>query len=698
MVAGARYVLFLQYLRVSAYDSHASLCTDSSAPDAVEFGMTSTPDIGPFLHVSHFFKELRRRKVYRVAVVYAIGAVAGLELISVLLPSSRLPAWSDEFFLGLAVFGFPLVVIIAWAFEITPDGVRRTEYLEEYPRNPSIYPLIGITAAIIAAIGFWWYATQTDDRPAPSQVALNRTATVSAERPFVAVLPLENMSPDEENAYFAAGIHEEILTHLSKVSELGVFARTTMNQYEDSDFSVFEIGQELGARAVLEGSVRRDGNRVRITAQLIDPATRDHIWAETYDRELDDVFAVQSDIARRVVGSLEAKLSPKESERILKQPTDNLAAYDLYLKGRDAFRRFEESANKESIRLFKNALKLDPEYALAWAGLADAYAQRNGLFGYPHGPSAEIAAQHAFKALEIDPELAEGHKALGHAYQAQGRYDDALAAYLQAVAHAPNNYDAWQMAGSIYFFIGRYDESVRTIKHAALLAPSEVNPRYYLAHAYKFLKLDDESKTWGRSVLMLEPKHVGARILEAQFAIYEDNANEALSLVEQVILDSPDDAFAWTGAAGVAYMARDYDRTVEWANESLRVSPGNTHAYWHLTSSLLSLASLKLDNPELTNEILNDTVGSYNQRRGAGDLNWALPWDLASIYASQGNAELALEWFEHAYNQGFRFVRWIPIDPAFDELRDDPEFQGLVEQMEADVSVMRSNVIAAEKN
>jgi len=658
--------------------------------------MTPTPEIGPFMHPRRFFKELRRRNVYRVAVVYGIGAIAGLELMGALVPSSRLPSWSDELFLGLAVFGFPLVVIIAWAFEITPEGVRRTEDMEEHSNKQSAYPLIGILFVIIVSIGFWWTATRVDSSSPSSTVAVRQVAALSPERPFVAVLPLDNLSPDEENAYFAAGIHEEILAQLSKVSELGVFARTTMNQYKDSNLSIFEIGQKLGARAVLEGSVRRDGKRVRITVQLIDPVSRDHLWAETYDRELDDVFAVQSDIARRVVGSLEATLSPNERERILRQPTDSLAAYDLYLKGREALRQDDVLANKDAIRLFENALELDPSYALAWAGLADAFAQRNGRFGFPHGPSAEKAAQYASEALKIDPELAEGHKALGDAHRTQGKTAEALAAYLESLTRDPNNYDAWQMAGSIYYVIGQYDESVRAIKRAALLAPNEVNPRYLLAHAYKFLELDDESKTWGRSVLVLEPKHVGAKMLEAQFALYDGDASKALDLVEKLVLDSPDDSFAWTGAAGVAYMARDFARAVYWADKSLQIAPGNTQAYWHLTESLLGMASLRVQPPELSGDLLNGVVDKYQQRLAAGDLNWALPWDLASIYASQGNNELALEWIEFAYTEGFRFIRWIPIDPAFDELRNDPEFQGLIKKMEAEVAEMRDNVIAME--
>ncbi|NIR98898.1 MAG: tetratricopeptide repeat protein, partial [Gammaproteobacteria bacterium] len=289
----------------------------------------------------------------------------------------------------------------------------------------------------------------------------------------MAVLPLDNLSPDPANAYFAAGMHEEILTQLSKISGLGVFARTTMNQYRGTDRSIFEIGRELGAAAVLEGSVRRAGERVRITAQLIDPETQAHLWSESYDRRLDDVFAVQEDIARRVVENLAATLSPSEDARISVRPTESLAAYDLYLRGRGAYFRFDAESNREAARLFEKALDLDPEYALAWAGLGDALAQRDGRFGYPHGETAEAAVRHAQRSIDLNPELAEGYKALGAAQYKLGRREQALAAFQKAVQFDPNNYEAWNGIATVNYNLGRFDESVRTSRNAARLAPNE---------------------------------------------------------------------------------------------------------------------------------------------------------------------------------------------------------------------------------
>jgi len=673
--------------------------------------MPSKATSDPLLRLRMFLRELRRRKVYRVAVVYLIGAVAGLELMDALVPASRLPEWSDELFLGLAVFGFPLVVILAWAFELTPDGLRLTEATSDAPAGASAYPGFGLLLVIAAAAAVWWFSTRnpTDEAGQPSTqaaaqgvqlVGQNSAGQRRAEarsRPFIAVLPLENLSPDEENAYFAAGIHEEILTQLSKISGLGVYARTTMNQYRGTDRSIFEIGQELGAQAVLEGSVRRAGDRVRITAQLIDPQTEDHLWSETYDRRLDDVFAVQEDIARRVVENLAAQLSPAEDRRIAARPTANLAAYDLYLRGRDAYRQYDGEANREAVRLFGKALELDPGYALAWAGLVEAYAQRDGRFGYPHGGPAETAVQHALKSLELNPELAEGYVALGDANYKLGRQEEALDAFLKASRYDPNNYAAAGGLAIIHYNLGRFDESVKYARQSSRLAPNEIGPRSMTAHVYKFLRMDEQARQWHASMLALDPKNVPARLLTAQYATYDGDCPHALAEVEDIIQDKPEDPYAWTGAAAHAYMCREFGLAAARARESLRLAPGNTLGYWHQTGTILALALVMAGDPAAAGDIPAQALEDLRDRVAAGERRWNMLWDVAALEAASGDDERALDTMEQAYGEGFRFVRWPPFESAFDSLRKNPRYLRLMEQMEDDVAEMRARVVREEQ-
>jgi len=646
----------------------------------------------PLLRLQYFLSELRRRKVYRVVVVYVIGAVAGLELLDLLVPSSRLPEWSDELFLGLAVFGFPLVVSLAWAFEVTPEGVRLTEAAQDAPTGAKLYPLAGLLLAFAFAAVSWWQLTQDMAPPAKLPIESGQKSRAISEHPFVAVLPFENLSPNEENAYFAAGVHEEILAQLSKVSKLGVFARTTMNQYRNTDQSILEIGQELDADAVLEGSVRRVDKRVRISVQLIDPMTQAPLWSESYDRTLDDIFAVQLEIARNIVNSLEATLSPEEEKRITNRASDSLATYDLYLKGLQSYYLYSAEGNREAERLFREALELGPEYALAWTGLGRTFANRDGRYGFPHGPSSSRAEEFAKRAIEIDPGLAEGYSALGYAYYQQGKLEDSLQAFQTAVELDANNFETWVGAAMVSYNLGRFDDAVRQSRRASRLAPESNRIRSMVAHSYKFLKMDDEAKEWMRNMLMVNPNDLDAQLLQAQYAIYEGRRDEAMAMAKQIVSDHPDEAWAWTGAAGCAYVSSNYEQAVAWASESLRLEPDNTRAYWHTSEVLLQIAELRSSSEERTSEPLEQTITALETRVVEGETKWNVLWDLAAAHAATGNTGRAFDSLEKAYDEGFRFIRWLPIDPAFDSMRDEPRYKHLMRQIEADVAQMRSSL------
>jgi len=650
------------------------------------------PNVNVLSRFQHFLGELQRRKVYRVAVVYVIGAVAGLELLDVLVPASRLPEWSDELFLGLAVFGFPLALVIAWAFELTPDGIRLAEPAKVSPNSGNSFALAVLALLVLLVMVSWWTVTREANSPPLETPAEEKSVKNTTDRPFVAVLPLANLSPDENNAYFAAGVHEEILSQLSKVSSLGVFARTTMGQYQNTDRSITDIGRQLGATAILEGSVRRAGNRVRITVQLIDPVSQGPLWSETYDRTIEDIFAVQLEIARNIVTRLQATLLPEEEERIFRRATDSLAAYDLYLKGLEAHYRNTSEGNSQAVRLFEEALKLDPEYALAEAGLGHALARRDGRFGYPHGEPSELAVRHAMRAIELDPSLAEGYSALGSAQYARGHLLESLTAYRKALDLDVNNFEGWHGGAIVSYNLGRYDESVLMGIRASRLAPENASARSMVAHAYKFLKMDHESKQWMTGMLVLNPEDVSAQLLEAQFAVYEGRSEEAIAIAKGIVARNPDSAWAHTGAAGNAYVTRNYELAIEWALKSLALEPDNNLAYWHTTVVLLGMAEYKLSGDNQYRETLDLALEKLRRRVAAGEKKWNLLWDLSASYAALGEVELAMDSLEAAYKDGFRFSRWSPVDPAFDSVRNDPRYQKMMRQIEADVTEMRERL------
>lgn len=574
-----------------------------------------------------------------------------------------------------------------------------TEASETEPRRRLVWVLAAAAIVVIVGTGMWLFNSSDHPRAREEEALPSATAPVAAEdaSPTVAVLPFANLSPDEDNAYFAAGVHEDILTHLSKIDELTVIARTAVLQYQEGEKSVREIAAELDADAVLEGSVRRAGDQIRITAQLIDPSTQGHLWAETYDRRLDDVFAVQTEIARSVAQSLEATLSPAQENRLARRPTESLAAYDLYLEGREALHRAGEEANRESISLFRKALEIDPEYALAWAGLADALAEKAAHYGEVER-WAQAALEAARRAVAIDSHLAEVHTALGNAYHVEGRKEEALEAYLEAIEIAPDHWTALDKVGVIYYGFGRFDESIRILRRAARLAPNETGPRFTLAHTYKFLGLDEAAKEWMESILVLEPDHVGARLLRPQFALYDGDRERVVALCKEIVRDAPEDPLAWIGSAGLAYGARAWDHVVEWARKGLEMLPESELWYFHDVRTLLGVALLRSDRREEGVEVLREAMARHERMVELGEEEDYEPfWHLAAIHAALGNHDAALTHFERAYERGFRFPRWPPLDPAFDEIRQNPRYREILADIGEHAAEMRDLVIREER-
>src|SRR5438309_8722667 len=295
-----------------------------------------------------FFDEVRRRKVYRVAAAYIIAAGGVIQLASAAFPAWELPNWALRLVIVALLMGFPIALILAWVYDITAQGVRATPTpaMPGSHRRRNIVMLVTTGVIISAAAGFF---------------LLPRVSAHKCDK-SIAVLPFENLSDEKENAYFADGIQDDVLTNLSKIGDLKVISRTSVMQYKGAAKNVREIGKALGVATILEGTVRRVGNRVRVSVQLINADSDEHIWAEDYDRDLTDVFAIQTDLAKKIVGELQAKLSPAEQVQMEKRPTQNGEAYLAFVQAHEAFYRPDKfRANSEDAeRLFERATTLDP--------------------------------------------------------------------------------------------------------------------------------------------------------------------------------------------------------------------------------------------------------------------------------------------------------------------------------------------------
>src|SRR5713226_3870453 len=375
--------------------------------------MIAMRDASKSLLMGGFFEEVQRRKVYRVAAAYIVAAGFIIQIGSAVFPAWELPNWTFRLVVVLLLIGFPISLILAWAYDVTPQGIRATPTVAApgTHRRRNVIMLIATGVIVSAAAGFFLL-------PRASARKIDKS---------IAVLPFENLSDDKENAYFADGVQDDILTNLSKIGDLKVISRTSVMQYRGQTPNVREIGKALGVSNILEGSVRRSGNKVRVNVQLIDANTDEHVWANDYDGDVTDVFAIQTDLAQKIANELRAKLSPGEKSQMTRKPTENGEAYLAFVQAHDLSCAFEDFDKlKQSEQLYARAVELDPNFALAIA----RYSQLESWIVHTFDRSAERrqkARTLAERALQLQPDLPEAHLALGCSYYyGDNNYEAAL--------------------------------------------------------------------------------------------------------------------------------------------------------------------------------------------------------------------------------------------------------------------------------
>jgi TolB-like protein/Flp pilus assembly protein TadD len=414
-----------------------------------------------------FFCELRRRKVWRVAAGYGVVGWLIIQFATTVLPALTLPAWTARLVIVLVLAGFPIALILAWAFDVRSDGIVRTPETEPAEPCPPSLPgrrrnifTLALAGLLISAVIGYFVLKQTSSR------ALEKS---------IAVLPFANFSDDPANAYFADGIQDDVLTNLAKISALKVISRTSVLPYRGQTHNIREIGKALNVATVLEGSVRREGKRVRINVQLIDASNDRHLWAQVYDRELTDMFAVQSELAQEIAGALKATLAPGEHERIVRKPTQNGDAYLLYQEAHEIFsrpdRHHDDLARVEE--LYEKAIQLDPNFALAHARLS--HLESWMFYAVEPLPSrAEKARAAAAEAIRLEPDLAESHLAMGFVhYYVEHDYEGALKELAIARSGLPNDPGVFRAMAAIQRRQGKWQESSASYAKAVSLDPRD---------------------------------------------------------------------------------------------------------------------------------------------------------------------------------------------------------------------------------
>src|SRR5437870_1542211 len=352
------------------------------------------------MDVQKFSAELKRRNVYKVGAVYVVIAWLLIQAGSILFPTFEAPGWVMKVFVTVVAAGFPIALILAWAFELTPQGLKRTEFADELPRKSArshawIYVVV-IAGAISVSLFFLGRYT--------ASLGAGARQTESSEK-SIAVLPFENLSDDKANAYFATGIQDEIMTRLAKIADLKVISRTSTQQYQSKPGNLSQIAKQLGVAHVLEGSVQKVGEQVRVNVQLIRVEQNSNVWAQSYDRKLTDIFGVESDVAKSIAQSLQAKLSGREEKAFGIKPTDNPEAYGAYLRGVAAEGEGIDPvySTQKAISFYKRAVHLDPAFGLAWSRLSHAHSTLSPSFG----DSTEAAKRALETAQKLQPNSPE---------------------------------------------------------------------------------------------------------------------------------------------------------------------------------------------------------------------------------------------------------------------------------------------------
>jgi TolB-like protein/Tfp pilus assembly protein PilF len=438
--------------------------------------------------MASFLGEIKRRKVFQVAAVYLVVAWLLVQIVATVEAPLNLPDWVDTLVIVLLAVGFPIAIILSWAFDLTANGVERAGSVPSGDSEPAEtmaattglavnLTVIGALAALLALVGLYvFWSGQRSTAADGSETRSQQAELTAVEREVlpnsVAVLPFENMSADPEDAYFAAGLHDEILNQLAKLESLNVIARTSVMQYAGAARPITEIARELNVGTIMEGSVSYAAGRVAIRAQLIDAGTGFHLWSDSYNREFSDVFAIQADIAMNVANALQAEFSLAEQERIQAAPTDVPEAYALFLRASAE----SASAAGTAIRYLDQAIELDSQFALAYAARAYWYAEvLEGAFVDPAEAAAlmPIVRENAERALALDPTIGMAHSALANLYNVAGDLDEAQSRYERALEVSPNDTNAMALFSRFKRYTGDYDEAIRLGERSVVLGPND---------------------------------------------------------------------------------------------------------------------------------------------------------------------------------------------------------------------------------
>src|ERR1700730_1322602 len=586
-----------------------------------------------------FFFELKRRNVYKVAITYAGVAWLLIQAAWILLPTFEAPSWVMKAFVVFLAFGFVIAVMISWAFEATPEGLKRTEDVppEVAAKLPTWSPrkfaafVIGVAVIAAGLLAFNLWRNQSAATPRNTASAARTEAATKS----IAVLPFVNMGADKNDEYLSDGVSEELITALSKITGLQVKARTSSFAFKGKNEDIQKIGELLHVTHLLEGSVAKAGNKLRITVQLIQAADGNHLWSDTYDREMQDIFAVRSEVAQQVAETLKVRLLGEEKRKIDKKPTENLEAYNLYRQGRFYTDKLSEEGMTKAVPLFQQAIEKDPRFALAYAGMADNYVIAADAI-IPPREAFSKAKEAALKAIELDDSLAEAHASLGLVhYHYDWDWPAAEQELKRAISLNPQSAQSYTLYTHYLAGMGRYDEAKKFGARALELDPLSVSAHWFLGWGAIYAGRSDEAIGFFSKALALDPNNPGTRWFLGRAYLFSGNSPRAIEEIETGLRFGPDDPLG-LGFAGYVY----------------------------------AVAGRRADALKILRRL-----DELQKRRFISTISRVY------VYAGLGDKDKAFEWLEKAYQERSDSLAWFRFDPESKSLRSDPRFAALMRKI-----------------
>src|SRR6478672_7840541 len=577
-----------------------------------------------------FFGELKRRNVYKVAVAYAVVGWLVMQVAATVVPALHLPDGITTAVVVLTLLGFPIALVLAWAFELTPEGIKRTGDVDRSARDGSTNRTWVYVAVVGAAlsVGLFFVGRYTAGNTTYNAGSAPTEATTAIAQKSIAVLPLLNESGDPKDEYFSDGLSEELIAALAQISGLKVIGRSSSFRFKERREEPKTIGEKLGVGTLLEGTVRKQGDHVRIVAELVNAADGIELWTRTFDRELKDIFAVQSEIAAAVAQSLKVTLLGADAQSAAKPATENTEAHNAYLQGHFHFQRRNLEDYRKAVGYFDQAIQLDPDYALAYAERSEALTLIGDLSGQAktEWPKARSDAE---KAVAIAPGLAEAHAALGWVrFFVDWKFAEGLSELKRAQELSPGNPTANDLLARVIVYLGRVDEAQRQARQAVELDPLSVTAQNNLARVLWYEGKLDEADAIARKAAELHPAAASSRRWQVLVAIQRGDEETALREAQL----EPDESYRRFELA-LAHYARG-DRTA-------------------------------------ADAALADLI-AHNQ---------GLDYQVAQVYAVRGEKEKALEWLQIAFDNHDTGMLALLVDPLLRSLSDDPRYKALLAKM-----------------